>query len=67
MEGKNAGMNVKRLSIPLLFFFFLKVGILLLVFIFSMVFLLNKCSLFASSTALWAESRVGICLTEILW
>lgn len=22
MEGKNAGMNVKRLSIPLLFFFF---------------------------------------------
>lgn len=66
MEGKNAGMNVKRLSIPLLFFF-LKVGILLLVFIFSMVFLLNKCSLFASSTALWAESRVSICLTEILW
>lgn len=49
------------------FFFFLKVGILLLVFIFSMVFLLNKCSLFASSTALWAESRVSICLTEILW
>lgn len=45
----------------------LKIGILLLVFIFYTFFVLNKSSLFASFTAPWAGSRVSICLAEILW
>lgn len=38
----------------------LKIGILLWVFVFCMVFVLNKSSMFVSSTAPWAGSRVSL-------
>ena len=61
--GKIAGRNVKRLSVP---FPVWRWGFSYWFFFYT-IFVLNKSSLFASSAASWAGSRVSICLAEILW